>query len=266
MHFGNLKAVDGLTLTVPQGQLYAFLGPNGAGKTTTIRMMTGLLKPLEGRVRLCGHDMATEPLKAKSVLGYVPDVAVFYDKLTPLEFMRFIGDIFAMERRVARDETGRLFEQFALWEYANEQIERLSHGTRQRLAIASALVHGPRVIVIDEPMVGLDPIHARIVKDELKARSEAGATVFMSTHLLNIAEELADRIGIILRGRMVAQGTVDEVRAQASDAQGPLERVFLSMVKADEEKARRDANPPPAGDRGDGDSDDDAGNPLAKAS
>ncbi len=267
MHFGAVKAVDGLTLTVPQGELFAFLGPNGAGKTTTIRMMTGLLQPMQGTVRLCGHDMAREPLKAKAVLGYVPDVAVFYDKLTPLEFMRFIADIFAMDRARARDGTGRLFDQFALWEHANDQIESLSHGTRQRLAIASALVHDPEVIVIDEPMVGLDPIHARIVKDELKARSEAGATVFMSTHLLNIAEELADRIGIILRGRMVAMGTVDEVRAQASDVQGPLERVFLSMVKADDEQARlaRAAALPESRPRGH-DDDDDTGNPFAKAS
>ena len=241
MRFGDLKAVDGLTLHIPQGELFAFLGPNGAGKTTTIRMMTGLLRPLRGHVRLAGHDMFKQPLKAKSVLGYVPDVAVFYDKLTPLEFMRFIADIFGMDRSRAKSETGRLFDQFGLWEHAGDQIENLSHGTRQRLAIASALVHDPKVIVIDEPMVGLDPIHSRIVKDELKARSESGATVFMSTHLLNIAEELADRIGIILRGRIVALGTLDEIRAGVSDAEGPLERVFLSMVKSDLEQVAVDA-------------------------
>lgn len=237
MSFGDLKAVDGLTLDIPQGELFAFLGPNGAGKTTTIRMMTGLLKPMRGHVRLCGHDMFKQPLKAKAELGYIPDVAVFYDKLTPLEFMRFIADVFGMERSRAKEGTERLFEQFGLWEHAGDQIESLSHGTRQRLAIASALVHEPRVIVIDEPMVGLDPIHARIVKDELKARSRAGATVFMSTHLLNIAEELADRIGIILRGRMVALGTMQEIRAHAGGAEGSLEELFLSMVKADGDRS-----------------------------
>ncbi len=234
MHYGSLKALDGLTLQIPAGELFAFLGPNGAGKTTAIKLLTGLMKPLRGRVAICGHDMATAPLQAKAVLGYVPDVAVFYEKLTPVEFMRFISDLFEMDRGRAAVRTDELFAKFALHEHAGNRIENLSHGTRQRLGIASALLHEPKVFIIDEPMVGLDPIHSRTVKRELKERSQAGMTVLMSTHLLNVAEELADRIGILHRGRLVELGTLAELR-QRHEAKGQrLEDIFLGMV---EEKA-----------------------------
>ena len=229
MNYGSLRALTELNLEIPQGELFAFLGPNAAGKTTTIKLLTGLLKPTSGQAWLCGHNVQEHPLQAKRCLGFVPDVAIFYDKLTPLEFMAFIAEVFEMERPRAKSITGRLFEQFSLRPYANEQIEHLSHGTRQRLAIAASLLHEPRVIIIDEPMVGLDPVHVRVVKDELKARAHAGATVFMSTHLLNIAEELADRIGIIDGGKLVALGNMAELRQL--QGHGELEKIFLSLLK-----------------------------------
>ncbi len=233
MAYGELRALEGLDLKVEQGEFFAFLGPNAAGKTTTIKLLTGLLRPTRGRARICGFDVQEDPIKAKGILGYVPDVAVFYEKLTALEFMEFIADLFEVDRSAAAAATGKLFEQFALDSYAREQVENLSHGTRQRLAIPAALMHDPKVIIIDEPMVGLDPIHARIVKSELKARSRAGTTVFMSTHLLNIAEELADRVGIIHRGKMVELGTVSELRRRLHRGEGQLEQIFLDLVDDD---------------------------------
>ena len=177
MHYGSLKALDQLSLSIPQGELFAFLGPNGAGKTTAIKLLTGLMKPDEGHIRICGFDMIDEPLKAKAQLGYVPDVAQFYEKLTPAEFMQFIAELFSMDSHHAASETDSLFTKFALHEYAGKRVENLSHGTRQRLAIASALLHEPKVVIIDEPMVGLDPIHARTVKNELFER-EPGLVLY----------------------------------------------------------------------------------------
>ncbi|WP_050027989.1 ABC transporter ATP-binding protein [Verrucomicrobium sp. BvORR034] len=236
MDYGNFRALDGLTLTIPQGEFFAFLGPNGAGKTTAIKLLTGLMKPVKGTVHLGGFDMQEQPLLAKALLGYVPDVAVFYEKLTPLEFMRFIADIFEMDEVKAEKTGAELFQKFSLGAYAHQRIENLSHGTRQRLAIAAALLHEPKVFIIDEPMVGLDPIHARTVKRELKERSRAGMTVLMSTHLLNIAEELADRIGILHKGRLIALGTMDEIHQVRSTTGKRLEEVFLEMVSDETEQ------------------------------
>jgi ABC-2 type transport system ATP-binding protein len=231
MNYGDLRALDGLNLTIRSGELFAFLGPNGAGKTTAMKLLTGLMKPDAGRVRLCGHDIQQEPLLAKALLGYVPDVAVFYEKLMPVEFMEFIAELFEMDRDHAAVQTNALFTKFALHEHTRKRIENLSHGTRQRLAIASALLHDPKVFVIDEPMVGLDPIHARTVKREIKERSQRGTTVLMSTHLLNIAEELADRIGIIHHGKLIALGTLEELRREHEQRGQRLEDIFLSMVE-----------------------------------
>ena len=234
--FGALTAVDSLELDVPQGEFFAFLGPNGAGKTTTIKMLAGLLKPSSGSAIVAGFDIQQQPEQAKVRLAYVPDFPYTYDKLTSVEFMRFVGDIFGMEPRVIEERMDALFEKLHLQDYRHELTENLSHGTRQRLVISSALLHDPTVLVIDEPMVGLDPMHARIVKDEFKARSRAGMTIFLSTHQLSVAEELADRVGIIHCGRLIALGTVEELRAM-SVAKGGLENVFLSLVDA-EERAR----------------------------
>ena len=230
--YGDYLAVDNLNLNIQKGELFAFLGPNGAGKTTTIKALTGLLNPDSGTIEICGHDMEESPLKAKSLMGYVPDVAVFYEKLTSIEFMKFIGDLYGIDKKILYDNTVELFNTMDLEPFANAQIEELSHGTRQRLAIAASLCHEPEVFVIDEPMVGLDPLHARVVKQELQKRCQNGLTVMMSTHLLNVAEELADRIGIIDGGKLIALGTLEELR-MGKDAEA-LEEIFLKLFDKDE--------------------------------
>jgi ABC-2 type transport system ATP-binding protein len=232
--FGALTAVESLDLDVQQGEFFAFLGPNGAGKTTTIKMLAGLLKPSAGSASVAGFDVQKKPEEAKARLAYVPDFPYTYDKLSAVEFMQFVGDIFGLEPRVIEERMESLFDRFHLHDYRHELTENLSHGTRQRLVISSALLHDPKVLVIDEPMVGLDPMHARIVKDEFKERSRAGMTIFLSTHQLSVAEELADRVGIIHAGRLIALGTVEELRA-LSVAKGGLENVFLSLVDAEEQ-------------------------------
>ena len=230
--YGDYLAVDNLNLDIQKGELFAFLGPNGAGKTTTIKALTGLLNPDSGTIEICGHDMEESPLKAKSLMGYVPDVAVFYEKLTSIEFMKFIGDLYGIDKKILYENTVELFKTMDLEPFANAQIEELSHGTRQRLAIAASLCHEPEVFVIDEPMVGLEPLHARVVKQELQKRCQKGLTVMMSTHLLNVAEELADRIGIIDGGKLIALGTLEELR-MGKDAEA-LEEIFLKLFDKNE--------------------------------
>ena len=227
--FGDLVAVNDLTLTVPKGEFFAVLGPNAAGKTTTIRILSGLIKPTSGTARVAGFDVQAEPLEVRRRMAYVPDFPFLYEKLTAWEFFRFIGQLFRMDNRQIQTAATELIARFNLGEYVNKPIEGLSHGTRQRIAILSALLHDPEVFVIDEPMVGLDPHHARIVKDILKERSVAGMTVFLSTHQLSVAEEMADRIGIIHQGRLIALGTREELRQQ-SGAEGPLEQTFLALT------------------------------------
>lgn len=228
-NFGDLKAVDGIDLKISQGQFYVALGPNAAGKTTTIKMICGLIKPTSGQVRVAGFDMETEPLNARKKMAYVPDFPFLYDKLTPWEFFRFTVELFGMPLEVLETRGMELVERFHLQPYLKKTVESLSHGTRQRVAIVSALLHDPEVFVIDEPMVGLDPQHARIVKDILKERSRAGMTVFLSTHQLSVAEELADRIGIIHRGRLIAEGTVAELQARMG-SESALEQMFLELT------------------------------------
>jgi ABC-2 type transport system ATP-binding protein len=227
--FGELTAVDDISLTVPRGEFFAVLGPNGAGKTTTIKILAGLITPTSGRARIGGYDVQTHPLEARRRLAYVPDFPFLYEKLTPGEFFRFMAQIFQMDAKRAEPASRELTGRFGLGPYVNKPIEGLSHGTRQRVAIVSALLHDPEVFVIDEPMVGLDPQHARVVKDVLKERSVAGMTVFVSTHQLSVAEEMADRIAIIHKGRMAALGTKEELRRQ-SGAAGPLEAAFLALT------------------------------------
>ncbi len=233
--FGDLVAVDDLTLKVERGEFFAVLGPNAAGKTTLIRVLAGLLKPTQGTARVAGFDVQTAPLEARRRLAYVPDFPFLYDKLTPMEFLRFTGQIFQMGESRIQTASRELISRFHLEDFVNKPIEGLSHGTRQRVAIVSALLHEPEVLVIDEPMVGLDPQHSRVVKDVLKERAQQGATVFLSTHQLNEAEEMADRIGIIHQGRLIAVGTREELRRLAGDS-GPLEHVFLTLT-AGEAKA-----------------------------
>ena len=227
--FGELVAVNDLSLTVNRGEFFAVLGPNAAGKTTTIKILTGLIKPTSGTARVAGFDVQTQPLEVRRRLAYVPDFPFLYDKLTPWEFIRFTGQMFRMEAAGLRAKADALIARFNLGDYVDKPIEGLSHGTRQRVAIASALLHDPEVFVIDEPMVGLDPHHARVVKDVLKERSLAGMTVFLSTHQLSVAEEMADRIGIIHQGRLIAVGTREELRQQ-SGSTGALEETFLALT------------------------------------
>ena len=227
--FGDLVAVNHISLKVERGEFFAVLGPNAAGKTTTIKMLAGLIKPTSGRAMLAGYDVQTQPLEARRCLAYVPDFPFLYDKLTPWEFLRFTGQMFRMEEKRIEEQGRALVERFNLNDFLRKPIEGLSHGTRQRVAIASALLHDPEVFVIDEPMVGLDPHHARVVKDVLKERTKQGMTVFLSTHQLSVAEEMADRIGIIHQGRLVAAGTANELRRQ-SGTDGALEKSFLSLT------------------------------------
>ena len=230
--FGDLVAVNDVTLTVRPGEFFALLGPNAAGKTTTLKILAGLIKPTSGTARVGGFDVQTHPLEARRLMAFVPDFPFLYDKLTPWEFFRFTGQLFQMEDRRIQTAGAGLIERFNLGEYVNKPIEGLSHGTRQRVAIVSALLHEPEVFIIDEPMVGLDPQHSRIVKDILLERSQAGMTVMVSTHQLSIAEEVAKRIGIIHQGRLTAMGTPDELR-RLSGADGPLEDVFLALTAAE---------------------------------
>src|SRR6266480_4805605 len=238
--FGDLVAVDDFSLTVHPGEFFAILGPNAAGKTTTIKVLTGLIKPTSGRVRVCGFDVQEQPLEVRKRMAYVPDFPFLYDKLTPWEFLRFTGQLFQMDGARIESAGAQLIERFNLGAFVNKAIEGLSHGTRQRVAIVSALLHDPEVFVIDEPMVGLDPHHARVVKDILKERSQAGMTVFVSTHQLSLAEEMADRIGILHQGRLIALGTSEELRKQ-SGASGPLEQTFLSLTA--QEANQRETTP-----------------------
>ena len=230
--FGDLVAVNDVTLTIPRGEFFAMLGPNAAGKTTTLKILAGLMKPTSGNARVCGFDVQMQPLEARRRVAYVPDFPFLYEKLTAREFFRFIGQLFQMDDAIIAANAQELIGRFHLGEFANLPLESLSHGTRQRVAIVSALLHGPEVFVIDEPMVGLDPQHARVVKDVFKERSRAGMTVLMSTHELSVAEEMADRIGIIHGGKLIAVGTRDELSKQSGES-GPLEDVFLALT-ADE--------------------------------
>ena len=227
--FGGLVAVKDLTLTVPRGEFFAMLGPNAAGKTTTLKILAGLMKPTSGSARVCGFDVQLQPLEARRRMAYVPDFPFLYDKLTAWEFFRFTGQLFQMDDTRIEANAQALVARFHLDDFVNRPLEGLSHGTRQRVAIVSALLHEPEVFVIDEPMVGLDPQHARVVKDVLKERSLKGMTVLVSTHQLSVAEEMADRIGIIHDGKLIAVGTREELRQQ-SGASGPLEDVFLTLI------------------------------------
>ena len=228
--YGRRVAVDRLTLNVPAGELFALLGPNGAGKTTTIKMLTGLLRPMEGSVRVCGHDVMTDTRLATHSIGYVPEEPFLYDKLSGREFLEFVAEMRGLDRRVVADRIRRECEYFELGDFIDDLTETYSHGMRQRLVFSSALLHDPPVLVIDEPMVGLDPRSVRAVKDRLHDQAAAGSTVFMSTHTLAIAEEISDRIGIMDRGQLHFLGTVSELQSELASRHTSLERLFLELT------------------------------------
>jgi len=229
--FGNFHAVQDVTLQVLPGEVFGFLGPNGAGKTTTIRMMAGLMKPTSGRILLCGKDVTREPEEAKSLLGFIPDRPYLYEKLTGQEFLEFIADLHGVDSGDHRGKRiAELLELFDLQGWSHELVEGYSHGMRQRLTIAAALIHRPKVLIVDEPMVGLDPKGARLVKSLFFELAKAGVSVFMSTHILEVAEEMCHRIGIINEGRAVALGTIQEIREKAQSTDERLEPLFLKLT------------------------------------
>lgn len=225
-----VEAVSGLDLEIPRGELFGFLGPNGAGKTTTIKIMVGLLKPTAGRVRIDGIDIQEDPVRAKFLIGYIPDRPFIYEKLTGMEYLRFVADLFSMDRARAEERANRFLEFFDLADSAHHLIDGYSHGMRQKLIISGALIHEPRVVIVDEPLVGLDPKGARQVKQLFLDLCRQGATLFMSTHSMGIAEAMCHRIGIIQKGRMIAVGTMQELRRRARQDHGDLEEIFLRLT------------------------------------
>ena len=231
--YDDKLAVDQLQLEIPRGEVFAFLGPNGAGKTTTIKMMVGLLIPDEGCIEIDGNNVVTDPRSAAARIGYIPDQPHLYDKLTGREFLEFMAGMYGASDAEAAPEIDRQIEVFDLTGFVDRLSETYSHGMKQRLVLAAAMVHQPQVLILDEPMVGLDPQSMRLVKDLLKERSAAGLTVFMSTHTLPLAEEIADRIGVIRRGELLFVGTVEELKRAQNRHEASLEGLFLDLTNED---------------------------------
>lgn len=229
--YGKFMAVDGLNLVVPRGEIFGFIGPNGAGKTTTISMMAGILVPTSGEVSICGIDMVTSPREAKKRIGYIPDRPYLYEKLTAMEFLKFMGDLYEMDSDEFDHRAESSLTRFSLLDWADQLIESFSHGMKQRLIMAAALMHDPQVVVVDEPMVGLDPIAIKMVKQLFRDLAARGITIFMSTHTLQVAQDVCHRIGVIHRGRLIAQGTIEELRTLASSDGGDLEQVFMILTE-----------------------------------
>jgi ABC-2 type transport system ATP-binding protein len=231
-NYGRLIAVNNINLEVSPGVIFGFLGPNGAGKTTTIKMMAGLLQPTNGTILIGGHDIQKDPLKAKFITGFIPDRPFLYEKLTAAEFMYFVARLYEMDD--PRKRISELLELFGLPDWKNELVENFSHGMKQRLVMASALLHHPRVLVVDEPMVGLDPRGARLVKDIFKDLASRGVTVFMSTHTLEIVEQMCTRVAIINKGDIIAEGSVEDLGRMARMENSHLEPIFLRLTGGDE--------------------------------
>jgi ABC-2 type transport system ATP-binding protein len=228
---GQVKAVDDLNLTVGSGEIFGFLGPNGAGKTTTIKMMVGLLRPEKGAVRMAGYDLAVSPLEVKRRISYVPDNPDVYQRLTGIEYLNFMGDVYQVKPREREERIRQLLDLFALKGAVSDPIRSFSHGMRQKIVLIGALLHDPVIFIMDEPMVGLDPRSSHHLKEILRDQRSRGKTVFFSTHILEVAEKFCDRIGIIHRGRLIAHGTLEELRDQAK-GQESLEKIFLELTEA----------------------------------
>jgi ABC-2 type transport system ATP-binding protein len=227
--FGQKAAVNDVSFEVHAGEIFGFLGPNGAGKTTTIKMIVGLLQPSAGTVRVAGYDVQAQPLQAKAASGYVPDTPNLYPKLSGRELLRFVGDLYEVDRVQVGRRSEELLKLFDLDQAADDPIDSYSHGMQQKTALAAALIHDPKVLVLDEPTVGLDPRSARLIKDMLRQLAERGAAVFLSTHILEIAERMCDRIGIINKGELIAVGSMDELR-RLGKGETSLEDIFLSLT------------------------------------
>ena len=235
--FGHKTAVDQLSLKVPSGMLYGFLGVNGAGKTTTLRMISGLLRPDAGAIQVCSIDAVAEPQRAKEPLAYIPDDPVLYGRLNPMEHLEFVAALWNVEPKVARQRAQELLERLQLWDRRHEWIESYSRGMKQKIALASALIHAPRLILLDEPLTGLDASAARLVKDILLEFLRNGGSVILTTHILEVAERLAERIGIMSGGKLIAEGTMDQLRHHSGRAAGSLEEIFLQLIQEERSAA-----------------------------
>jgi ABC-2 type transport system ATP-binding protein len=228
--YGTFSAVDGVTLEVPRGEIHGFLGPNGAGKTTTIRMIAGLLKPTSGRILVNGHDLAAAPERAKASLGFIPDRPFIYEKLTAGEFLRFHAGLYGLDSPGVPARVHEMLDLFELTRWEHELVESFSHGMKQRLVMCAAFLHRPEAVLVDEPMVGLDPRGARLIKDVFRRMAEHGVAILMSTHTLEVAQEMCDLISIILKGKIIAHGTVAELRSIAGSPNEELTPVFLKLT------------------------------------
>jgi ABC-2 type transport system ATP-binding protein len=228
--YQELAAVDSLNLEIAAGEIFGFLGPNGAGKTTTIRMMMGILKPTSGRVLLGGYDVEREPLKAKSLAGFIPDRPFIYEKLSGIEFLEFAGNLRRIETERLKRRAAHLLERLDLARWRNERIESYSHGMKQRLVVCAALLHEPPILIVDEPMVGMDPRGTRTLKDLFRSLAESGTTLFLSTHSISVAEEICHRIGIIQNGQLIACGSMADIYGRSQSGESSLENVFLELT------------------------------------
>jgi ABC-2 type transport system ATP-binding protein len=227
---GQIKAVDSLNLTIREGEIFGFLGPNGAGKTTTIKMMTGILNADEGNIKINGYDIKKEAIKAKTQFGYVPDNPDIYNKLKGLEYLNFMADVYDVPSSVRKDKIKSMLERFELLAASNDLIQSYSHGMKQKIVVIGALIHNPSVWILDEPLTGLDPKSAFTLKEMMREHTAQGKTVFFSTHVLEVAEKLCDRIGIISKGKLIFSGTMDEIREFAKGDES-LENIFLEMTE-----------------------------------
>ena len=228
--YGDFKAVNDLNLCVKKGEVFGFIGPNGAGKTTTIKMMSGILQPTRGRVFISGINMQDAPEKAKNKIGFIPDRPYLYEKLSGIEFLKFTADLYGVSEKTFQASAYRILEDFSLADWADELVESYSHGMKQRLIMSAALLHDPEVIIVDEPMVGLDPAAIIMVKALFRKLAGEGVTVFMSTHTLKVAQDTCDRIGVINKGRLIATGTTQELQREANVSEADLEQVFLNLT------------------------------------
>jgi len=226
----DFLAVDHLNLSIQKGEIFGFIGPNGAGKTTTIKMIGGVLEPTSGSIMIAGINMKNHPEKAKSKIGFIPDRPYLYEKLTGMEFLKFVADLYGVDSNSFLQKARRHLKMFSLLDWSNELIESYSHGMKQRLIMAAALLHDPEVIIVDEPMVGLDPVAIMMVKDLFQNLAKQGVTVFMSTHTLKIAEDICDRIGVIHKGQLIATGTTEDLQREAQVTNADLEQVFLNLT------------------------------------
>ena len=229
-NYGEFQAVNDLSLCVKKGEVFGFIGPNGAGKTTTIKIMSGILEPTKGTVTIAGINMREAPEKAKSKIGFIPDRPYLYEKLTGIEFLRFTADLYGVSEEAFEATAFKILKDFSLAEWADALIESYSHGMKQRLIMSAALLHDPEVIIVDEPMVGLDPAAIMMVKSLFRELAGQGVTIFMSTHTLKVAEDICDRIGVINKGRLIAMGTTRELQREANVTETDLERVFFNLT------------------------------------